>query len=69
MAIIFISLKMLLMACSKILNFASRIFIEGMCDVALALAVITISVPTFQPLFVMFSNKRLVFFQFCSYGL
>ena len=54
MAIMFISLKVLLMACFETLNFASRVFIEGMCNVALALAVITISGSTFQPLFVMF---------------
>ena len=50
MAIIFISLKMFLIACLRILNFVSRIFIDGMCQVALALAVITISGFIFQPL-------------------
>ena len=42
MAIIFISLKVLLIIFSKILNFASRIFIKEMCEVALALATIII---------------------------
>ena len=46
---------MFLIACSEILNFVSRIFIDGMCDVALAPTVITISGCTLQPLFVIFS--------------
>ena len=50
MVIICISLKMFLIACSGILNFVSRIFIEGMCDGALAPKVITISGSIFQPL-------------------
>ena len=43
------------MSCSRILNFASRIFIEGMCEVAVAPAVIIINDSTFQPLLVIFS--------------
>ena len=52
--IMFISLKVFLIACFGFLNFVSRIFIDGMCDVALAPAVITISASIFQPLFVIF---------------
>ena len=55
MAIIFISLKVFQMSCFQILNFASRIVIEGMCEVALALAMIIINGSTFQPLLVIFS--------------
>ena len=36
-----------------ILNFSSKIFIEGMCVVALAPAVMTINDSTFHPLLVM----------------
>ena len=47
---------MFLIVCSRILNFAStKVFIERICDVALALAIIIIIGSTFQPLFVMFS--------------
>ena len=53
----FISLKVFLIACSGILNFVSRIFIDGMCDVALAHAVITISGSIFQPLFVRLLSR------------
>ena len=53
-AIMFISLKVFLIACSGILNFFSRIFIDGICDVALVPAMITISGSIFQPLFVIF---------------
>ena len=35
------------------LNFSSKIFIEGMCVVALAPAVLTINGSTFHPLLVM----------------
>ena len=54
-AIMFISLKVFLIACSGTLNFVSRIFIDGICDVALAPAHITISGSIFQPLFIIFS--------------
>ena len=43
------------MVFSSILNFSSKIFIEGMCVVALALALMTISGSTFHPLLVMLS--------------
>ena len=55
MTIMFISLKVFLMACLEILNFVLRIFIEWICDVALAHVVITISDFTFEPLLVIFS--------------
>ena len=42
------------MDCLRILNFFLRIFIEEICDLALARAVITISGFTFKPLFVIF---------------
>ena len=50
---IFILLKIYLVAFSKILKFASMIFIEGMCVVALMLVVMTISNPTFHLLLVI----------------
>ena len=54
-AMVLISLKMFLIDGSRILNFSSIISIKGMWDVALALAVITISGSTFHPLFLMLS--------------
>ena len=41
------------MVFSGILNFSSKIFIEEMCVVALAPAVMTINGSTFHPLLVM----------------
>ena len=41
------------MAFTRILNFVSMIFIEGMCVVALAHVVITISISKFYPLLVI----------------
>ena len=55
------------MTCYRIFNFVSRIFIEGMYVVALLLTIITIIDSIFHPLLVIFFNKWLVFFQFCSY--
>ena len=40
---------------SSILNFSSRIFIEGMCVVALVLGVMSIDGSPFHPLLVMLS--------------
>ena len=54
-AMVLISLKVCLIVFSGILNFCSKIFIEGMCVVALALAVMTINDSTFHPLLVMLS--------------
>ena len=54
-AMVLISLKVCLIVFSSILNFSSKIFIEGMCVVALALAVMTINGSTFNPLLVMLS--------------
>ena len=54
-AMVLISLKICLIVFSGILNFSSKIFIERMCVVALALAVMTISGSTFHPLLVMLS--------------
>ena len=56
-----ISLKVFLTVGSGILNFVSRILIDGMCDVALAPAVITISGSIFHYLFVIFSIKNSYF--------
>ena len=54
-AMVLISLKVCLIVFSGILNFSSKIFIEGMCVVALAPAMMTISGSTFHPLLVMLS--------------
>ena len=43
------------MVFSGILNFSSKTFIEGICVVALALAIMTISGSTSHPLLVMLS--------------
>ena len=50
---VLILLKVYLMIFWRILNFSSIIFIVGMCVVALAFFVITISGSTFYPLLVM----------------
>ena len=52
-AIVLISVKVCLIVFSGILNFSSKIFIEGMWVVALAPVVMTISGSTFHPLLVM----------------
>ena len=52
MAMVFILLKMCLMFCLAILNFAFIVFINGMCVGALAFAVIIISGSTFHPILV-----------------
>ena len=52
-AMVLISLKVCLMVFSGILKFSSKSFIEGMCVVALAPAVMTINGSTFHPLLVM----------------
>ena len=54
-AMVFISLKVCSIVFYGILNFSSKIFIEGMYLVALALAVMTINGSTFHPLLVMLS--------------
>ena len=54
-AIVLISVKVCLIVFSGILNFSSKIFIEGMCVVALAPAMMRISGSTFHPLLVMLS--------------
>ena len=54
-ALVLISLKVCLIVFSGILSFSSKIFIEGMCVVALEPAVMTISGFTFHPLLVMLS--------------
>ena len=50
-AMVLISLKVSFIDGLGILNFSSIIFIKGMCGVALAPTVITISGSTFHPLF------------------
>ena len=52
---VLISLKVCLIVFSDILNFSSKIFIEGMYVVALAPTMMTISGSTFHPLLVMLS--------------
>ena len=54
-AMVLVSLKVCLKVFSGILNFSSKIFIEGMCVVALAPAMMTINGSTFHPLLVMLS--------------
>ena len=55
MAIVLISMKVCLIVSLGILNFSSKVFIEGVCVVALAPVVMTISGSTFHPLLVMLS--------------
>ena len=50
---VLISMKVCLIVSFGILNFSSKIFIEEVCVVALASAVMTISGSTFHPLSVM----------------
>ena len=52
-AMVLISLKVCLIVFFDILNFSSKVFIEGMCVVALAPTMMTISGSTFHPLLVM----------------
>ena len=52
-AMVFILPKVLLMLCSRILNFASMVFIENMCVTALTPVVITISDFAFHHLLVI----------------
>ena len=52
-AMVLISVKVCLMVFSSTLNFSSKIFIEEMCVVALAPAMMTINGSTFHPLLVM----------------
>ena len=54
-AMVLISMKVSLIVSSSILNFFSKIFIERICVVALAPALMTISDSTFHPLLVMLS--------------
>ena len=52
---VLISLKVCLIVLFGILNFSFKIFIEGMCVVALANVVMTINDSTFHPLLAMLS--------------
>ena len=54
-AMVIMSMKVYLIVSLGILNFSSKIFIEGVCVVALAPAAMTISGSTFHPLLVMLS--------------
>ena len=54
-AMVLISLKVCLIVFLGTLNFSSKIFIEGMCAVALAPAVMTINGSTFHLLLAMLS--------------
>ena len=55
MAMVLISMKVSLIVFFGILNFSSKFFIEGVCVVALAPAVMTINGSTFHSLLVMLS--------------
>jgi hypothetical protein len=59
MAIVFMFLKVCLMNAIGILNLSSSSLIDGMCVVALAPVVITMSGSVFQPLEAMFSISGL----------
>ena len=52
---VLMSIKVCLIVSLGILNFSSKIFIEGVCVVALAPAMMTISGSTFHPLLVTLS--------------
>ena len=52
---VLMSMKVCLIFFVGILSFSSKFFIEGVCVVALAHAVMTISGSTFHPLLVMLS--------------
>ena len=52
-AMVLISMKVCLIISFGILNFSSKIFIEGVCVIALVPAMMTISGSTFHPLLVM----------------
>ena len=54
-AMVLMSMKVCFKVSFGILNFSSNILIEGVCVVALAPAVMTISGSTFHPLLVMLS--------------
>ena len=54
-AMVLILLKICLIVFSHILNFSSKIFIEGMCVVALAPVVMIINDSALHPLLVMLS--------------
>ena len=54
-AMVLMSMKVCLIFFVDILSFSSNFFIEGVCVVALASAVLTISGSTFHPLLVMLS--------------
>ena len=54
-AMVLISMKVCLIVSFGILNFSSKIFIEGVCVVALVPTMMTISGSTFHPLLVMLS--------------
>ena len=69
MAIMLISSNVCLMFILGILNITSILFIEGICDVALALAVMTISGFIFQPLLLMLSINDLYIFCFSGYSI
>ena len=57
-----ISLKVFLIVFFSILNFSSKILIEGMCVVALAPAVMTISGSTFHSLLAMLKKMFIISF-------
>jgi hypothetical protein len=59
MAMVLMFLKVFLMAGIGSLNLSSSIFIDGVCVVALAPVVITMSGSIFQPLIVMLSIRGL----------
>ena len=54
---VLISLNVCLMLVFGILNFVSRVFIDSMCVVPLAPAIMTMSGSTFHPKFLMLSRR------------
>ena len=63
-AMVLISLKVCLIVFNDIFSFSPKIFIDGMCVVALVLVVMTINGCTFYPLLVMFSISDRYFLVF-----
>ena len=56
-AMVFMSMKVFFKVFFRILNFSSNILIKGVCIVALAPAVMTISGSIFHPLLLMLSRS------------
>ena len=61
MAMVFLALKVYLIAISRILSLFSRIFMKDMCEVALIRVVMTMRESTFQPFVIEISNSHSYF--------